>query len=60
MRKLEELIEELNLKIVELEHKVEYLNERIELIDEEYETISYWTGKYVSQICDLINQNENE
>jgi uncharacterized protein YPO0396 len=58
MRKLEELIEELNLKIVELEHKVEYLNERIELIDEEYETISYWTGRYVAQICDLINQNE--
>lgn len=58
MNKLEELIQRIDDKISDIQLRLEYLEERVETLEDENETISYWTGRYVSNLCDLVNQQE--
>jgi hypothetical protein len=63
MKNIEEVLQRIENKITEIEERIVYLEETINNLDDEYQTISYWGGRYVARVCDLINRqgddNEN-
>jgi len=56
MDNLEKLIERIEDKILDIQLKLGYLELKVEKLKEQNENITYFTGKNLLFLCDIINK----
>ena len=58
IQRLENKVEELNEKIKDLELRFYYIEQEWFYYEEEVLDLRFWMGRWVANICDLVNSNE--